>query len=110
MADDKQGRDKQAHDEERRQREQDLQEARERGDEPEPIHDEPGERLGELDEALENHDYPTTTDELINAYGDHEVQTQDGWTPLNEVLASIDNETYTSAKDARKRILGLIHR
>ena len=36
MADTKQGRDKQAHDEAKRQRERDLEEARNRGDEAEP--------------------------------------------------------------------------
>jgi hypothetical protein len=36
MADDKDGREKQAHDAERRQREWELEEARERADEPEP--------------------------------------------------------------------------
>jgi len=36
MADDKQGRDKQAHDEERRQRERELEEARNRADAPTP--------------------------------------------------------------------------
>ncbi|TQQ82626.1 hypothetical protein EGH24_04015 [Halonotius terrestris] len=38
MADTKQGRDKQAHDEAKRQRERDLKEARRRGDEDEPDH------------------------------------------------------------------------
>jgi hypothetical protein len=39
MADTKQGRDKQAHDEAKRQRERDLQEARKRADEAEPAQD-----------------------------------------------------------------------
>ena len=110
MADDKQGRDKQAHDAERRQRERELEEARDRADEPEPIGDEPGERLGDLSDALKDHDYPTTTDELIQAYGDYEVETQGGYTSIDEVLAPIDNETYDSADDVRNRIRGLIHR
>lgn len=110
MADDKQGRDKQAHDAERRQRERELEEARDRADEPEPIADEAGERLGDLDEALEDHDYPATTDELIRAYGDYEVETRSGYAPIDEVLASTDNEAYDSADDVRNRIQGLIHR
>lgn len=110
MADDKKGRDKQAHDEERRQRERELEEARDRGDEPEPVHDDPGERLGDLDDALENHDYPTTTDELTGAYGDREVETQEGWKSVEEVFAPIDDETYDSADDVQSRIQGLIRR
>lgn len=110
MADDKQGRDKQAHDAERRQRERELEEARDRADEAEPIGDEPDGRLGDLDEALENHNYPTTREELITDYGDYEVQTQGGSKSIGEILAPLDNERYDSADDVRNRILGLIHR
>lgn len=105
MADDKQGRDKQAADEERRQRERELQEARDRADEVEP-----GKQLGDLDDALENQDYPTTTEQLIEAYGDAEVETQGGWKSIVEVLAPVDDETYDSADDVRDQILRLINR
>ncbi|MFC6906935.1 DUF5789 family protein [Halalkalicoccus tibetensis] len=110
MADNKNSRDKQADDEERRQRERELQEARDRGDEPEPINDESTEQLGELDEALEIHTYPITTDELIRAHGGREVETQDGAKPVEEVLAPVNNESYESADDVRNRIQGLLHR
>lgn len=110
MADDKQGRDKQADDEERRQRERELEEARDRADEAEPIRDDPGEHLGDLDEALETHAYPTTTEELVEAHGDYELETQGGHRSLEEVLAPAETETYHSADDVRSRIQGLIHR
>lgn len=105
MADNNTGRDKHADDEER-----DRETARDRADEAEPIHDDPGERLGDLDDALETQDYPTTTEELIQAYGDREVETQGGVKPISDVLAPIDNETYESADEVRNRIQGLIHR
>ncbi|RBI60616.1 hypothetical protein DMJ13_16665 [halophilic archaeon] len=110
MADDKQGRDEQADDEKRRQQERMQEEARTRADEEEPMRGDPGERLGDLDEALETHDYPTTTDELVEAYGDYEIETQGGTETLDEVLAATDNQTYDSADDVRRRLLGLIHR
>ena len=110
MADDKQGREKQADDEERQQRKREIEEARTRADEPEPMRDDPGERLGDLDEALENHVYPTTTDELVERYGDYRIETQSGEESLEGVLASTDNQTYDSANDVRSRVLGLIHR
>lgn len=110
MADDKQGRDEQADNEERRQRDREVEEARSRADEDEPMRGDSGERLGDLDDALETHDYPTTTDELIEAYGDYEIETQDGEQSLEEVLAATENQTYDSADDAQRRILGLIHR
>ena len=110
MADNKNGRDKQADDEERRQRERELEEARDRADETEPPHDDPDELLGDLDEALENHDYPTTTDEVTEAYGDRVVESQNGWKSLDELLASIDDETYDSPNEVRNRIQKLLNR
>ncbi|WP_276255456.1 DUF5789 family protein [Halomontanus rarus] len=112
MADDKKGRNKQADDEERRQRKRELEEARDRGDEaePEPVDDDAGERLGDLDEALEEQEYPTTTEEVIEAHGDHEVEAQEGWKSVDEVLTPVDDETYESADDVRSRIQGLIRR
>ncbi|WP_255171387.1 DUF5789 family protein [Natrononativus amylolyticus] len=110
MADDKQGRNKQADDEERRQREREMAEARTRGDEAEPMRDDAVDQLGELDDALETHDYPTTTEDLIEAYGDYEIETQGGWESLNEVLSPTDTQTYVSADDVRRRIRGRIRR
>ncbi|WP_079977682.1 DUF5789 family protein [Halococcus sediminicola] len=110
MADNKQGRDEQADREEERQREREVEEVRTRGDEKEPMGDDPAERLGDLDEALKSHDYPATTNELVEAYGEYELETQGGKQSLADVLASTDDQTYDSADDVRKRILGLIGR
>ncbi len=110
MADDKNARDEQAHNQERRQRERELEEARERSDEPEPVQDEPGGMLGDLDEALDEHDFPTTTASLVEAHGDREVETRGGWKSLEEVLGPVEDERYDSADDVRRRIQGLIRR
>ena len=110
MADDKQARDEQADREENRQRDRELEEARARGDEKEPLFDDESERLGDLDEALKSHDYPATANELVEAYGDYELETQGGTKPLKDVLSSTDDQTYDSAEDIRRRILGLIGR
>lgn len=109
MVDSKNDRDKQARDEENRQRERDVTEARQRADEPEPPHDQ-DDQLGDLDAALEDHDYPTTPDELITAYGGREVESKRGWKSIEEVLAPVDNETYDSADAVRQRILRLLYR
>ncbi len=74
------------------------------------MRDDPGGRLGDLDDALQTHDYPATTDELVEAHGDYEIETQDGEESLEEVLAATENQTYDSANDVRSRLLGLIHR
>lgn len=110
MADDKNARDKQADDEERRQRERELEEARDRADEPEPVVDDTGERLGEFAAELENRDYPTTTDELIEAHGGREIETQGGLKSVDEILTPVDTERYDSAAEVRNRIRELIRR
>ncbi|WP_306058259.1 DUF5789 family protein [Natronococcus wangiae] len=66
--------------------------------------------LGDLDSALENHEYPMTTDDVITAYGDRKVETQDGWESVKAGFTSIDDELYDFPDDVRNRILGLIHR
>ena len=110
MPDDKQGRDKQAHDQERRQRERMKEEALDRGDEEDPTRADRDGSLGALDDALADHDYPTTTEELIDAYGDHEIETQDGTESLEAVLTDTGNQTFDSPGEARARIRDLVSR
>jgi hypothetical protein len=104
MADDKQGRDEQANREQERQRERMQEEAVTRADETEPT----GGDLGALGDALDSHDYPATTTELIEAYGEYDIEIRDGEQTLADVLASVDDELYDSADDARSEILNRI--
>ena len=110
MVDDDRSRDGLTDDEERRQPEREREEVRNRATEDQQKRGDPSEQLGDLDDALETQDYPTTTDELVEGYGDYEVQTQGGEDSLEKVLAETENQTYDSADDVRSRILGLIHR
>jgi len=105
MADDRQGREEQEDNEERRQRDRDLQQALDRADEPAP-----GKQLRDLHEALETEEYPVTTEELIEDYGDYEVETQGGRKSIDEVLTPVDDETYASADDVRNRLQRVINR
>ena len=104
------GRDEKSDDEERRQPERKREEVRDRAHEDQAMAGDLDGRLGDLDEALENQDYPITTDELVEAYGDYEIETQRGTESLGEVFTPTDNQTYDSADDVRSRILGLVHR
>lgn len=110
MTDDKRGREENPGDNHRQQPERKREDIRDRAREDQAMSGDPGGRIGDLDEALETQNYPTTTNELVEAYGDYEVETQDGTMVLEEVLAPTDDQTYTSADDVRSRILGLIHR
>ena len=109
MADDKRGREEQAAHQDRRQRERAVREALARGDEEEPARLDLDEQLGDLNEALEGHDYPTTTPELIDAFGSYDIDTPEGAESLEAVLSGTDSETFDSAEDVRIRILELVY-
>ena len=94
MADDKRGRDKQAQDADRRQRERDVVAQLERGDETEP----PVER-GELDEfeaELESLAFPATGAEVVSAVGDREIESTEGVYTVEELVPATDEETFDS--------------
>ena len=94
MADDKQGRDKQAHDEERRQRERDLETELQRREEPEPPI--PATELGELEDELETLPFPTTAADVVDAVGDREITSPIGPYRLRELLPETDTEVFDS--------------
>ena len=110
MTDKRNSRETDAEGEERRQPERKREAVRDRKHEARAMSGDPGGRLGALDEKLEAHAYPTTTDELVEAYGDSELEIKRGTTSLEEVLAPTENQTFDSADDVQARILGLIHR
>ncbi|MDS0295282.1 DUF5789 family protein [Halogeometricum luteum] len=102
--------DENVNDDQQEQSERKREDVRDRTREDRAMSGDPKGRLGGLDEALESQTYPITTDELVEAYGDYEVEAQSGTKSLEEVLAPTDNQTYDSADDVRSRVLGLIHR
>lgn len=110
MTDNTRSPDEKAGDGERHDPERKREEVRDRAHEARAMAGDPGGRLGVLDEELETQEYPTTTDELIEAYGDYEIETQGGKESLEEALVPTENQTFDSADDVRSRILGLIHR
>lgn len=105
MADTKEGRENQARAEERRQRQRRLEEALERADEAEPPTGDPEVTVADLDDALEGHDYPASTTELIAAYGDYVVETDRGWRAVSAVLSALDERTFDSADEVRRQLL-----
>lgn len=106
MPDDKQGRDEQARNAEQRQRERELEEERERTDEAEPVVDDDE----ALDVLLAVHDYPATTVELIDAFGNREIESRSDSYSLEELLESAEEETYDSPEEAREHLQDLLDR
>lgn len=95
--DDNRSRDDNTDDEQRQQPEREVEEVRDRAREGRAMSGDLGGRLGDLDEVLDAHSYPISTNELVEAYGDYEIETQGGTESLEEVLAPTDDQTYDSA-------------
>jgi len=102
MADDKRGRDKQAHDEERRQQERELATELERGGEIEPPVD--SEALADFETKLEALTFPATGTEVVAAIGDREIESVEGTYQVDELVPETDEETYDSPDAVRVHI------
>ncbi|QLG27793.1 hypothetical protein HUG10_09620 [Halorarum halophilum] len=102
MADDKRGRDKQAQDAERRQRERDIAAELERGDETEPPTDEA--ELDEFETELDSLTFPATGSEVVAAVGDREVESVEGAYTVEELVPDTDEERFDSPAAVRVRV------
>lgn len=59
-------------------------------------------------EMLSETEYPITTDELIERYGDRRIDLDDGAETIREILARIDAETYERPEDAKYAIYSAV--
>ena len=76
---------------------------------------EQGIEFGHLYQALEDHDYPATRDELIAEYGDHELDTGGGTQSFATVMKRFGDEVgddqthqFESAEEVRQAVFSLI--
>jgi hypothetical protein len=99
MPDDKSGREKQARDADRRQRERDIGAELERGDEPEPP--EKSRELDDLESELEPLGFPATGTEVVATVGDREVESDEGRYTIEELVPETDEETFDSPDAVR---------
>ena len=102
MPDDKRGRDKEARDADRRQRERDLATELERGDEREPPVD--AAELDDFETQLETLEFPATGTEVVAAVGDREVESVDGTHRIEELVPDTDEETFDAPSAVRVRV------
>jgi hypothetical protein len=94
MADDKNGREKQARDAERRQQERDVATDLKRGDESAPPL--PANLFDDLESALESLEFPAVGTEVIAAVGDHEIESGERAYTIEELLPATDTEPFDS--------------
>lgn len=99
MADNKSGRDKQARDAERRQRERDIATELERGDETRPPIDDA--ELTELEAKLEALNFPTTGRDIVAAVGDRKIKSVEGSYTIEALVPETDAETFDSPDAVR---------
>lgn len=102
MADNKSSRDKQAHDEERRQMKRDQDEAQRRMGEPEPPIDEAD--LADIETELDELEYPATGADVVEAVGDEVVESVDTSYRVEELVPDTDAEAFESPSEVRGRV------
>ena len=95
-----------ARNDEERQRERDREETRRPGDDAPDAAE--GDSDAVLREKLEEHDYPASADELVEAYGDYEVEPTDDSRRLHDVLSAASGERYQSADEVQAHIEELL--
>ena len=99
MPDDKRGRDKQARDADKRQRERAMNAALERADETEPEVDES--ELGEVVMDLETLSFPASGSDIVDAVGDQAIEAPDGTYTVEELIADTEEELFESPEAVR---------
>lgn len=67
-----------------------------------------GVELGELHHRLTTHSYPTTTGELIDAYGDLEIQLENGAQSFEEVIWPYPSVSFPTADAVRIAVFTLV--
>ena len=69
---------------------------------------EQGIEFGELTDRIFSHEYPATSDDFIDEYGDYEVEFPGGAQTLQNLFEPLQGETFDSSDDARQAILNMV--
>ncbi|NHN46067.1 DUF2795 domain-containing protein [Halostella sp. JP-L12] len=56
---------------------------------------------GETTDLIDESEFPMTSEQFVERYGDHEFELPNGSETLREVIQRTDSETYQSPDDAR---------
>lgn len=64
--------------------------------------------FGDLEEELENHDYPADTEELLDAYGDETVTFSEGEATFRELLEPTGDQEFDSEDDVRQMVFTMV--
>lgn len=67
-----------------------------------------GIEFGPLADALDEHDFPATTEELIEAYGDHELEYPDGSEPFEDLIGPLGEQTFEDGEEVRQAVFNMV--
>jgi hypothetical protein len=70
-----------------------------------------GVEFGDLNEELESHDYPATTEELVDEYGDYELELENGDRTFGEIMEPFQEEAdqeFESADEVRQAVFDMV--
>lgn len=67
-----------------------------------------GIELSGLNNDLESHEYPASSDELIEMCGDHELELTRGSETVRELLEPVGDGSYESAEEVRQAIYNMV--
>ncbi|MEF8806939.1 DUF5789 family protein [Natronomonas sp.] len=57
--------------------------------------------LTNVEDAIDAHSYPATAEELVDEYGDLELETPNGTETFGDALECLGNTTFADAEEAR---------
>ena len=64
--------------------------------------------LRQATELLRQHDYPATTEQLAEAYGDYELELPHGTETIGDVLGRVESETFGSSSEAEELLYSAV--
>ncbi|MFC7235009.1 DUF5789 family protein [Halosegnis marinus] len=64
--------------------------------------------MSDADANLDAHSYPATASELIDAYGETELELQNGSETFGEALGRLGETTYHDAEDAKQAAMSAV--
>ena len=69
---------------------------------------EQGVEFGSLADELEEEEYPMSKGELLDTYGDREIELEDATRTLRDVLEPLGEDEFESADDVRQSVITMV--
>ncbi len=67
-----------------------------------------GVELGDLSGKLKDHEYPASQDELLEAYGDEEVELAGETTTFEELIGPLNEDEYRTYGEVEQAIMNMV--